>query len=125
MVCVNCSTNNSEGRKYCSECGSNIVIHCKKCNFANYISDKFCGGCGQSLSALNIQQNKCESSEKSMESFHSTYRPIGGYSQIDIRELMEDDHERGNKAKQKDVNPNEGMTQSMLDSIFESDESHK
>lgn len=125
MVCLNCSTNNSAGRKYCSECGSTIVIICKRCSFVNYISDKFCGGCGESLLILNIRQNKGESGEESMETFQSSGGTIGGYSQKDICELMENDNETWKKARQKDSNPNEGITQSMLDNIFECDESHK
>jgi len=49
MKCLKCSSDNKEGRKFCSKCGAKLEIPCPKCNFVNDPDDAFCGGCGTKL----------------------------------------------------------------------------
>ena len=50
MKCPQCSTDNSETRKFCRECGEKLLLECPKCNYENLPGDKFCGDCGFDLS---------------------------------------------------------------------------
>jgi len=49
MKCPKCQTENSETRKFCSECGAKLLLICPQCGFENLPRDKFCGECGHSL----------------------------------------------------------------------------
>ena len=49
MKCPKCSFENSEGAKFCVECGSKQVIACPKCGQANSPGFKFCSECGINL----------------------------------------------------------------------------
>lgn len=51
--CSNCRAENSNERKFCSECGSGLWNSCPKCETAVTVSEKFCGACG-----LNIPEAK-------------------------------------------------------------------
>src|SRR4030043_700516 len=50
MKCPKCQTENSETRKFCSECGAKLLLLCPQCGFENLPKDKFCGECGHDLS---------------------------------------------------------------------------
>jgi len=47
--CPRCQAENREGRRFCVECGNNLLLICTACNFANEPEGKFCGGCGRPL----------------------------------------------------------------------------
>src|SRR5262245_13119605 len=49
MLCQKCSAENSEGRRFCAQCGASLPQACPACGFANAASDRFCGGCGKPL----------------------------------------------------------------------------
>ena len=49
--CPSCGTENREGRKFCSECGSALASACPACGAANEPGEKFCGECGSTLIA--------------------------------------------------------------------------
>jgi class 3 adenylate cyclase/tetratricopeptide (TPR) repeat protein len=49
MKCPKCQTENSETRKFCSECGAKLLLICPRCGFDNLPKDKFCGECGHDL----------------------------------------------------------------------------
>jgi class 3 adenylate cyclase len=51
MKCLKCQAENLETRKFCSECGTKLLLICPKCGFENLPKDKFCGECGNSLTA--------------------------------------------------------------------------
>src|SRR3990172_5597787 len=51
MTCPSCGTENREGRKFCSECGSALASGCPSCGAANEPGEKFCGECGTTLTA--------------------------------------------------------------------------
>jgi len=49
MKCPKCQFENSEGLKFCVECGNKLETICSNCGFGNAPSFKFCGECGQDL----------------------------------------------------------------------------
>ena len=49
MKCPKCSTENSETRKFCRECGAKLSQLCSRCGSENIPGDKFCGECGYDL----------------------------------------------------------------------------
>nr|MBC8459900.1 AAA family ATPase [Deltaproteobacteria bacterium] len=49
MICPKCRTENPDDRKFCYECGSNLLKICPECGRENLPRDKFCGECGQNL----------------------------------------------------------------------------
>jgi class 3 adenylate cyclase/tetratricopeptide (TPR) repeat protein len=49
MRCTTCHTDNREGRRFCSECGSPLSVVCSSCGGANEPGDRFCGDCGTAL----------------------------------------------------------------------------
>src|SRR4029077_4769099 len=46
MQCPRCQAENSEGRRFCGDCGLSLALPCPSCGFVNEGSAKFCGGCG-------------------------------------------------------------------------------
>ncbi|MBI5198446.1 MAG: zinc ribbon domain-containing protein [Nitrospirae bacterium] len=113
MRCLRCSTENSEGRKFCKECGSLIANLCKRCGFPNSLIDKYCGGCGDNLVDLNTSGSKEDiSSQRPM-------RVSEKYSPDDINELTEGRTKTENK---KEIKKSDEVSQSMIDSIFNSDD---
>ena len=51
MLCPSCGTENREGRKFCSECGTALALACPACGAANEPGERFCGECGSPLTA--------------------------------------------------------------------------
>jgi Tfp pilus assembly PilM family ATPase len=49
IVCAQCNTQNSDGRKFCGDCGDSLWVICPECKNDIAISEKFCGHCGFSL----------------------------------------------------------------------------
>jgi len=49
MKCLQCATENRDGRRFCAQCGAALASACQSCGFANEAGEKFCGGCGASL----------------------------------------------------------------------------
>ncbi len=49
MRCSNCKTENSDGLKFCNECGAALKKACSSCGFENAPAAKFCGQCGAGL----------------------------------------------------------------------------
>ena len=51
MICPSCGTENREGRKFCSECGTALASACPSCGATNEPGEKFCGECGTTLAS--------------------------------------------------------------------------
>src|SRR5262245_16762222 len=51
MRCARCGFENTEGLKFCTECGSRLQQGCPSCGFANTPHAKFCGACGTALTS--------------------------------------------------------------------------
>jgi class 3 adenylate cyclase/tetratricopeptide (TPR) repeat protein len=49
MQCPKCRFENSEGAKFCNECGKSLQLICDRCKKENAPGSKFCGGCGHTL----------------------------------------------------------------------------
>jgi hypothetical protein len=49
MRCPKCQFENPDGKKFCRECGSKLLLVCPKCAAEILPIDKFCGECGQDL----------------------------------------------------------------------------
>jgi hypothetical protein len=45
MVRCICGTDNME-KKYCTNCGTQLLYDCEKCKNTINITEKFCGACG-------------------------------------------------------------------------------
>ena len=56
MKCPKCETENREGRKYCSKCGSLLQIICPACQAVNEPGEDFCGECGVALPVRATQK---------------------------------------------------------------------
>ena len=102
---------NSERRKFCSECGSLIVIFCKKCGFNNLVADKYCGGCGVTLAVR---------SEAAVE--ETREEPAAcRYSAAEIKELTACRAEvKGGQIKKKDGTGAEQISQDTVNDMFNS-----
>src|SRR5713226_5092570 len=51
MRCAQCAHENSQGVKFCGECGARLQSPCPACGVANPPANKFCGECGAPLTA--------------------------------------------------------------------------
>ena len=51
MVCANCGTENSAGRRFCGGCAAPLEQLCPSCGSANEPGMRFCGACAHPLSA--------------------------------------------------------------------------
>ena len=49
MECPNCRADVSELAKFCSQCGSALVLICPSCGNSEAPGSKFCGKCGATL----------------------------------------------------------------------------
>src|SRR5215470_7990743 len=54
MRCSKCGSDNREGRKFCTSCGTPLAATCPKCGAPIQPDESFCGDCGASLSATNV-----------------------------------------------------------------------
>jgi len=61
MRCQNCSAENPQGAKFCSECASPMVAKCPRCGADNKPGAKFCNECAASLSVSTPAAARVES----------------------------------------------------------------
>ena len=68
MRCSSCGFDNTEGIKFCGECGTPLASGCRHCGAENPPGFKFCGQCGQALTAApavaDAPRNRGRSREK-------------------------------------------------------------
>ena len=58
MICPGCSHDNDEARRYCGQCGTNLLPVCVRCGFQNRAPDRYCGGCGAGLAiAMSLPED--------------------------------------------------------------------
>ena len=50
MKCLKCQFDNSEGAKFCNECGNKLEIGCPECGKLNQPGSRFCNECGHNIS---------------------------------------------------------------------------
>ena len=58
MRCSKCASDNREGRRFCTTCGTALGAWCPKCGAPIHIHEKFCGECGAALS--DVQPARAE-----------------------------------------------------------------
>ena len=49
MRCSKCGSDNREGRKFCTTCGTALLASCPKCGAPIQMGESFCGECGTAL----------------------------------------------------------------------------
>src|SRR6516225_11191026 len=49
MRCSKCGSENREGRKFCTKCGTPLLVACPKCGAAVEPDESFCGECGTAM----------------------------------------------------------------------------
>src|SRR5262245_997322 len=49
MRCSKCGSDNREGRKFCTTCGTPLIASCPKCGAPVQRDESFCGECGTPL----------------------------------------------------------------------------
>lgn len=122
MICLKCSTDNSEHRKFCRECGLSIANICMKCGFVNSLSDKYCGGCGFLLASTLPQESSVDSKENITTQIY--VRPTARYTAEDMRELISSQSEKKDKKlKKKEKSESDKIGQNELDKLFEPEDS--
>jgi class 3 adenylate cyclase len=50
MKCLKCQFDNSEGAKFCNECGNKLEMGCPECGKLNQPGSRFCNECGHNIS---------------------------------------------------------------------------
>jgi class 3 adenylate cyclase/tetratricopeptide (TPR) repeat protein len=56
LFCPACQGENSDGSKFCGECGSALALRCPSCGAAHVARRRFCNECGTSLAGSGIAQ---------------------------------------------------------------------
>jgi hypothetical protein len=51
MRCSKCGSDNREGRKFCTNCGTSLVGACPQCGAPTGTGERFCGECGSAINA--------------------------------------------------------------------------
>src|SRR5436309_188543 len=53
MRCSKCDSDNREGRKFCTSCGTALIAVCPRCGAPTGADERFCGECGTALGRLS------------------------------------------------------------------------
>jgi chromosome partitioning protein len=56
MRCPTCLREDSEKKKFCSECGEKLLQTCRQCGSDRLPADRFCGECGQKLGLQEVPE---------------------------------------------------------------------
>jgi class 3 adenylate cyclase len=57
MRCSKCGSDNREGRKFCTSCGTPLVSSCPKCHVAIQPGERFCGECGAAIDSSGLSRS--------------------------------------------------------------------
>ena len=76
MKCPKCQTDNPEDKKFCRECGADLVHLCPQCGAEVLPSDKFCGDCRLDLRKPKEPSLKALSLDEKLEKIQR-YLPKG------------------------------------------------
>jgi class 3 adenylate cyclase/tetratricopeptide (TPR) repeat protein len=49
MRCRNCSAENADSRRFCTQCAASLTLSCRKCGLENQLDARFCSQCAASL----------------------------------------------------------------------------
>lgn len=90
MECPKCRTENPETKKYCRECGAELLLVCWNCGCELEPDDKFCGECGKKLggdSAMSPAEPVTDAERKQVTALFSD---LSGYTAMAARLDPED-----------------------------------
>jgi hypothetical protein len=98
MRCSKCDSDNREGRKFCTNCGTPLIATCPKCGVAIQPEEKFCGEYGSAIGALPPALSSAQPSSLQLSDAIPATEVIDGERNVtalfaDIKgsmELMED-----------------------------------
>ncbi len=96
MICPNCATENEQGKKYCTECGTSLARTCPSCESPISGEEKFCGECGAPLQAAPSAPAATPASPASERRLVSVlFADLAGFTSLsesrdheDVRELL-------------------------------------
>src|SRR6516225_10166390 len=66
MRCGGCGSENREGQRFCTQCGSPLTAKCPRCGAAIQPAEKFCGACGAALGTPPVAPGKSDESQIGM-----------------------------------------------------------
>lgn len=52
MKCPACGGSNPEGKQFCGDCGTRLVVRCGQCGAESVVGKKFCGDCGAAIAGV-------------------------------------------------------------------------
>jgi len=94
MRCLKCQYENTNGTKFCGECGTKLEKVCPKCNYSNPPQFKFCGDCGHNLTLPSEPTRKELSFDEKIEKIQK-YLPAGITEKIlSQRDKIEGEHKQ-------------------------------
>jgi len=73
MQCPKCQIENPEGKKFCCECGSNLILAFSKCSSEILPSDKFCSACSYDLKNAPFDASDKRTDQKPLEEEKPTF----------------------------------------------------
>src|SRR5438067_4914063 len=95
MICPNCGTENSAGRRFCGGCAAPLERSCPQCGAANEPGMRFCGACAHPLEAdpVSIRQASPPTAERRLVSV--VFADLVGFTTLsesrdaeDVREIL-------------------------------------
>jgi class 3 adenylate cyclase len=93
MKCFKCQFENPEGKKFCQECGSKLILICSNCKAENRPSGKFCGDCGKQLEEATQKEKSISTSESERKYVTVLFSDMSGFTamteKIDPEEVKE------------------------------------
>jgi class 3 adenylate cyclase/tetratricopeptide (TPR) repeat protein len=95
MKCPKCQTENPKSRKFCRECGEELLFICPQCGFENLPEDKFCGECGQKLGEVVEAVKAAPETEGERKYVTVLFSDLSGYTAMsekldpeEVKEIM-------------------------------------
>jgi class 3 adenylate cyclase/tetratricopeptide (TPR) repeat protein len=95
MKCFKCQFENPEGKKFCQECGSKLILICPECKAGNLLPSIFCGDCGQRLEEPSPKEKFISTSDSERKYVTVLFSDMTGYTAMtekndpeDVKEIM-------------------------------------
>jgi class 3 adenylate cyclase/tetratricopeptide (TPR) repeat protein len=85
MECPKCQTENRVDKKFCRECGAELLLVCPNCGTALGPEDKFCGDCGQKLASEAVTQKTEATPDAERKQVTALFSDLSGYTAMTER----------------------------------------
>jgi class 3 adenylate cyclase/tetratricopeptide (TPR) repeat protein len=85
MNCPKCQTNNPENKKFCRECGAELLLVCPNCGTALGPEDKFCGDCGHNLASEAVTHKTEATPDAERKQVTALFSDLSGYTAMTER----------------------------------------